>query len=270
MTFVGAGVQDPQIDQSPLPQASEPATVTWLGHATVLLDIDGVRVLTDPVLGARVGPLVRIAAPIDASAVGSVDCVALSHLHADHTDLPSLRKLERSGPLLAPYPAAGWLHRAGVRGVHELRPGEEVTVGSVRVIATPAVHDRRRRPLGPAADPVGYVVRGSRSAYFAGDTDLFESMADLCGSLDLALLPVWGWGPDAGAGHLDPERAARAAAIISPRVAIPIHWGTFALPWAARRSADRDWPARRFTELASVSAPAVEVRVLRVGGASEY
>ena len=66
----------------------------------------------------------------------------------------------------------------------------------VRVIATPAIHDRRRWRFGPEADPVGYVVRGSVSAYFAGDTDLFDAMADLQESLNLALLPVWGWGPE--------------------------------------------------------------------------
>ncbi len=266
MLPAGASVQDLAL----LPQGSQPASVTWLGHATVLLELDGVRVLTDPVLRGRIGPLVRTAPPVEASAVGRVDCVALSHLHADHTDLSTLRKLERSGPLLAPHPAADWLWRAGLREVVQLRPGEEVSLGPVRVTATPAVHDRRRRPLGPGADPVGYVVRGSRSAYFAGDTDLYESMADLRGSLDLALLPVWGWGPDVGHGHLDPERAAQAAAIISPSVAIPIHWGTFALPWAARRAGDRAWPARRFAELASESAPSVQVRVLAVGGRTVF
>ncbi len=236
----------------------------------MLLEVDGVRVLTDPVLRGRIGPLVRIGTPVDPSAVGRIDCVALSHLHADHADLSTLRRLERSGPLLAPHPAADWLRRAGLRGIHELRAGEEVPVGPVRVMATPAVHGRRRRPLGPAADPVGYLVRGSRSAYFAGDTDLFDAMVDLRGTVDLALLPVWGWGPDVGEGHLDPVRAAQAAALISPAMAIPIHWGTFALPWAAGRGADPAWPARRFAELTGERAPAVEVRVLAVGGRTEF
>jgi L-ascorbate metabolism protein UlaG (beta-lactamase superfamily) len=234
----------------------------------VLLEIDGVRVLTDPVLRGRVGPLVRIAAPADAP--GRVDVVALSHLHADHADMPTLRGLERSGPLLAPRPAAAWLRRAGLTDVHELEAGEELSIGGVTFVATPAVHDRRRRPLGPAADPVGYVVRGSRSAYFAGDTDLFASMADLGESLDLALLPVWGWGPDAGEGHLDPERAAQAVAMLRPRIAVPIHWGTFALPWAARRARDPAWPARRFAELVGERAPSVEVRVLAPGERTEF
>jgi L-ascorbate metabolism protein UlaG (beta-lactamase superfamily) len=239
--------------------------VRWLGHATVLLGVDGVRVLTDPVLGARVGPLVRTAPPAGSAALEPVDCVLLSHLHADHTDLPSLRGLGMSTRILAPHPAARWLRRLGFNEVAELRAGEATSVGAVRVTATEARHDARRRPLGPAGRPVGYVVEGSRSAYFAGDTDLFDGMADLRGRIDVALLPVWGWGPSLGPGHLDPERAATAAGIIEPRIAIPIHWGTFALgrPW--RPIADQAWPARRFAELTADRAPAVEVRVLEPG-----
>jgi glyoxylase-like metal-dependent hydrolase (beta-lactamase superfamily II) len=74
------------------------AAVTWLGHATALLELDGMRVLTDPVLGNRVGPLVRIAPAVGADAIGRVDCVLLSHLHADHADLRSLRRVHASSP----------------------------------------------------------------------------------------------------------------------------------------------------------------------------
>jgi len=250
---------------APHSDAAAPIAVRWLGHATVLLEVDGVRVLTDPVLRQRIGPLVRIAPPISASSVGRVDCVLLSHLHADHVDVPSLRGIGRSAQILAPYPAARWLRRCGLRGIRQLRPGEEAVVQGLRVIATPAQHDRRRRPLGPAADPVGYVIRGSRSAYFAGDTDLFGAMAALRGSLEVALLPVWGWGRDIGAGHLDPDRAARAAAIIDPRVAIPIHWGTFALGWPVPRPEDPRRPARQFAELTATYAPSVRVCVLAPG-----
>jgi L-ascorbate metabolism protein UlaG (beta-lactamase superfamily) len=112
---------------------------------------------------------------------------------------------------------------------------------------------------------VGFVVRGSESAYFAGDTDIFDGMEALKGTIDVALLPVWGWGPTLGPGHLDPAGAARAAALIGPRVAIPIHWGTFALPGRLGGRAATDEPAREFAELAKKEAPRVEVRVLRPG-----
>jgi L-ascorbate metabolism protein UlaG (beta-lactamase superfamily) len=242
-----------------------PAAVTWLGHATVLLELDGVRLLTDPVLGKRVGPLVRIARPAGARDLEHVDAVLLSHLHADHLDLTSLRRLPRGVAVLVPRGAGTWLRRAGLEEVHELAAGEALRVGPVRVLATPARHDGHRPPFGPSAQPLGYVITGSRSAYFAGDTDLFDAMAALHGVIDLALLPVWGWGPKLGPGHLDPERAARAAAIIAPALAIPIHWGTFAMGRPARRPADPGWPARRFQALTGTYAPAVEVRVLAPG-----
>jgi L-ascorbate metabolism protein UlaG (beta-lactamase superfamily) len=238
--------------------------ITWLGHATVLIEIDGFRALTDPVLRDRVGPLIRIAprALLD----GPVDCALLSHLHADHTDLPSLRALDRSGPVLAPHPAHAWLTARGVRDVRDVRPGAEIRIGHVHITATVAVHDERRRPFGPRAQPVGYLIRGSSSSvYFAGDTDVFLDMAELRGSVDVALLPVWGWGPNLGPGHLDPEGAAAAVALIAPSVVIPIHWGTFALPRPIKRLPDPSRPAYDFQALTARYAPATEVRVLRPG-----
>jgi L-ascorbate metabolism protein UlaG (beta-lactamase superfamily) len=246
-----------------------PAAITWLGHATVLIEIDGVRLLTDPTLRGRIGPLVRIAPPVEPDAVGRVDCVLLSHLHADHTHLSSLRGVARSTPILAPRPAGEWLARQGLATVAELEPGEQTTISGLRVTATPAAHERRRGPLGPDAEPVGYLVSGSTSTYFAGDTDLFDAMSDLRGSVDVALLPVAGWGPRLGPGHLDPERAARAAAAIAPRVAIPIHWGTYAPGWHLRRPTDPERPAHEFAEHTRVHAPSVEVRILAPGQRTE-
>lgn len=239
--------------------------VEWLGHATVLIELGGTRLITDPVLGRRVGPLIRVAPAINEAATWRIDAVLLSHLHADHTQPRSLRRLPGAPAVLAPDGAAAWLRRNGIANVRELRAGQELRVGAVHVRAVPATHDGRRRPLGPIANPIGYVVERSRAVYFAGDTDLFPAMADLNGTVDIALLPVWGWGPTLGPGHLDPRRAARAAALIAPRVAIPIHWGTFALSRSLRGRAASDEPARQFAEFAAREAPAVEVRVLRPG-----
>lgn len=241
------------------------AAITWLGHATVLIESGGVRLLTDPVLRDRIGPLVRIRPEGGVAAPGPVDGVLLSHLHADHLDLRSLRELAGIAPVITPHPAGQWLRRRGVAGVREIRAGEEACVAGARVLATPALHHRRRHPLGPAADPVGYLVDGACPVYFAGDTDLFEAMAELRGRVAVALLPVWGWGPRLGPGHLNPERAARAAALIAPDVAIPIHWGTFASRLPGGRMADPARPAHEFVRLARRYAPAVEVRVLAPG-----
>jgi L-ascorbate metabolism protein UlaG (beta-lactamase superfamily) len=239
--------------------------ITWIGHATVLIELDGARVLTDPVLGGWAGPLRRMApSPAPEASAANADVVLVSHLHADHADLASLRRLERAR-MVVPHGAGEWLGERGLPDVTELRPGEELQVGPLRVEATFAAHQGRRHPLGIDVAPVGFVVRGSRTVYFAGDTDLFVAMADLAGTIDVALLPVWGWGRSLGPGHLDPERAAQAAARIAPRVAIPIHWGTFSLPWPYPRPSDPRAPACAFATAVARIAPAVEARVLQPG-----
>jgi L-ascorbate metabolism protein UlaG (beta-lactamase superfamily) len=244
---------------------AEPLAVTWAGHATALIELDGVRLLSDPVLRDHIGPLRRIASAVSPRVSAAIDVVMLSHLHADHAELPSLRRLGASSVVLAPFGAGRWLRRHGVQHVEELSPGEEVQLGRVRIVATPARHERRRRPLGVQADPIGFLARGSQALYFAGDTDLFDEMSKLAGCVDLALLPIAGWGPTVGAGHLDPQRAVRAAARIAPRAVVPIHWGTFALPWPAARGHDPSRPAREFSALMTNELPDVEVRVLAPG-----
>jgi len=89
-------------------------------------------------------------------------------------------------------------------------------VGGLTITAVKAIHDGRRAPLGPRAEAVGYAISGSRRVYFAGDTDIFDEMAELEGGLDLALLPISGWGRSLGEGHLDPERAAQPSRCFAP------------------------------------------------------
>jgi len=246
-----------------------PLAVTWLGHATALLELDGVRIMTDPVLGDRIGPLVRFAPSVSPDLGGPIDAILLSHMHADHADIRSLRMVGEHARIIAPAGAGGWLRRRGLGDVDELTAGQETSIRGVRVSATPACHQARRWPFGVRADPIGFIARGSQSCYFAGDTDLFAEMSLMAGSIDLALLPIAGWGRKVGPGHLDAERSATALVRIAPRVAVPIHWGTLALGSAARHPADPGRPARRFAELAARMAPAVEVRVLMPGERTE-
>jgi L-ascorbate metabolism protein UlaG (beta-lactamase superfamily) len=245
---------------------SAPLAITWVGHSTVLLELDGMRVLTDPVLHRRVGPLMRIAPAAPPDVTENIDAVLISHLHADHADPRSLKRVSDAAAIVGPRGTARFLSS---RAVHEVEPGDEVEVGALRVSATDARHDGRRHPLAAPAETVGFVVHGTRTTYFAGDTDLFDEMRGLKGTIDVALLPVWGWGRSLGEGHLDPERAAEAARRIAPRVAIPIHWGTLAAPPPIPRLEDQEWPAREFAALVARRAPGVEARVLAVGERTE-
>ncbi|HZA59598.1 MAG TPA: MBL fold metallo-hydrolase [Solirubrobacterales bacterium] len=248
----------------------EPVTagrLRYVGHATVDLEVGGTRVVTDPVLRARIGPLRRYGARPDPGILDAADVIAVSHLHHDHLDLPSLRRFPPDIPVIVPRGAGALAARAGAREVLELVVGEEVVVGDLTVRAVPAEHDDRRGPLGPSARPLGYVFEShGLRAYFAGDTDLFAGMAELR-PLDLALLPVWGWGPTLGAGHMDPAAAARALDILRPGLAIPIHWGTF-FPVGLRRlrPGRLTGPPVDFAQRARSEAPGVPVQVLQPGG----
>jgi L-ascorbate metabolism protein UlaG (beta-lactamase superfamily) len=240
--------------------------ITYAGHATVLIEMGEARLLTDPLLRERLLVVLRRHGGVDRDALGRVDGVLISHLHLDHLDLASLRKIGRSVPILAPPGSTGLLARHGFTNVSELSPGETQTLAGVNVRVVEALHGRGRIFGFGKGEAVGYVVEGPMRVYCAGDTELFDGMRDLAEDLDVALLPIWGWGPKLGSGHLDPEGAARALTMLRPRFAVPVHWGSLAplgakrvWPWLFER------PAREFLEWARRLAPEVEVRVLQPG-----
>jgi L-ascorbate metabolism protein UlaG (beta-lactamase superfamily) len=248
--------------------APAPLVMSYIGHSTVLLELDGVRVLTDPILRRRVGPLVRAAQPIEVGMWGAVDVVLLSHSHWDHLDVGSLRLVGMGVPLVVPQGMGQRLRARGFREVVEVVPGDVARVAGVTIETTPALHRGFGPPIGPTELAVGYVVRGRLSVYFAGDTALFEGMRALDQGLDLALIPVWGWGPRARpSDHLDPLDAARAVGIIRPRVAVPIHWGTLhpiGMRWV--RPDTRVDPPHAFASHVARLAPETDVRVVPIGG----
>ena len=246
-----------------------PDRVTYVGHATVLAELDGVRLLTDPVLRARVGPLRRHGAAPAPGITEGLDAVLISHLHHDHADLPSLRRVGRDVPVIGAPGSREFLERRGFSAVSELAPGESSQIGDVTITAVEAKHPSESR-FERDSEAVGFVLTGRQQRiYFAGDTDLFDGMAELGPGLDLALLPIWGWGPSIGPGHLDPERAAQAAALLSPRIVIPIHWGTlYPLGLARLRPDPLRLPPRQFETWMRDLAPQVEARVLAPGEAT--
>jgi L-ascorbate metabolism protein UlaG (beta-lactamase superfamily) len=251
------------------PAVKRPASLAYVGHATVLIELDGVRILTDPVLRTRIGPLRREAPIPSGGPPGRPDLVLVSHLHRDHADLPSLRRLGRSTRLVCPRGAGRFFARHGFTAVEELAPGESIEVGAVVVSAVDAIHDGGRVPPrhGPA---VGYLIAGTRRVYFAGDTDLFDGMSGL-GEPDVALLPIWGWGPSLGAGHMDPRAAAEAAAMIRPRIVVPIHWGTLYPRFLKHLRPDPLFmPPQEFARAIDDLASEVELRLLAPGMSTSF
>ncbi len=253
-------------------------SVTWWGHATATVEVAGVRVLTDPVLTRRVAHLLRIGGPVPTLFARAADVVVISHLHHDHLHVPSLRLLDRTTRIVAPVGAAKALQRwdsgLAIR-VEEVDIGESVDVEGVRLTAVPAFHEGRRSPvsrhIGPA---VGYVLAAPGvTTWFAGDTGLFDGLGDI-GPVDVAVVPVGGWGPTLGETHLDPTQAAEAVRRVGAAHAVPVHYGTF-WPMGLREA----WPdglARHFsspgkafeTALAQVR-PAAVAHVLGQGETAE-
>ncbi len=242
------------------------ARVTYVGHATVLLEVNGVRILTDPLLRERIGPLRRHGHRLVPDDLGPIDLVIVSHAHLDHFDPATLRRLHGSPAIVVPRGVAGRLRPEGFEVVEEVVAGDRLEVRGVSIRVIPARHGSVLTPLIPRSRPVGYLLDGAVRTYFAGDTNLFREMADLAGRVDLALLPVSVWGPVMGPGHLNPRRAAQAAALIEPHIAIPIHWATY-YPAGLDRITRQQLldPGPEFARHMARMAPTAEVRVLKPG-----
>jgi L-ascorbate metabolism protein UlaG (beta-lactamase superfamily) len=153
--------------------------------------------------------------------------------------------------------------------IREVHANDRVDVGPVRVTAVPARHGRW--PRQRKARPLGFLIEGSTSIYFAGDTALYPGMAGLAGRVDVALLPIGRWGPPRGPARLDPSTAVDAAALVGAGVAIPIHWGTLYMPgfaagrwgWGSLDAGDA------FATEAADRTPELDVRVLRPGESTD-
>ena len=221
--------------------ADDPAAVTvrWLGHASLVLDLGGARVLTDPLLRPHAGLLRRRPGPPLREHWAGASAVLVSHLHHDHAELGSLRLLDGVPVLTAPA-AAHWLGRHGIGGATGLADEQwwRVPGTDVRVRQVPAVHGDRPMPHRPNSAHGFLVVAPGVRVWFAGDTAPYPAMRRLPelagGPIDLALVPVGGWGPRLSGGHMDPVQAAAVCESLGVRRAVPVHWGTLHPPVSRR------------------------------------
>jgi L-ascorbate metabolism protein UlaG (beta-lactamase superfamily) len=238
-----AWIEDP-VQPPPAPASRDEIAVTFIGHATFLLQIGGVRVLLDPIWSARCSPVpfagprrVRPPGqPLDA--LPGVDLLLVTHNHYDHMDLPTLRQVRRRW---APVTATGLdnarhLRKAGIRHALELDWWQTASLAGARVTYVPAQHfsartlrDRNRSLWG------GFVIEAGRhTVYFAGDSGYgphFAAIAERFPALDLALLPIGAYEPRwfMRQQHVDPAEAVQAHLDLGPRRSLGMHFGTFQL-----------------------------------------
>ncbi|HET6411048.1 MAG TPA: MBL fold metallo-hydrolase [Anaeromyxobacter sp.] len=253
------------------PAAGEPARITWLGHASFLLQLDRVSLLVDPVLrDTIVGGIQRNVGPgLPIESLPPIDAVLVTHVHYDHLDLPTLARV--GAPVVAGLGVGRYLG-GRVPAVSELSWWSSLEVGRVRVSFVPAQHWNRRGPFDPnAALWGGFVVEGrGASVYHAGDTALFDGFQEIGAAfagLDAALLPIGAYDPAwfMERQHLNPEQALRAFQILGARTFVAMHFGTFKLT-----DEPLDEPPRRlFAERERLGIPADRVKVLPVGGSLE-
>ena len=251
-------------------QGSDPFRVAFGGHSTVLIDIDGVRVLTDPLFRSYLLHLQRHAPPIELEEYTRADLLLISHSHLDHLDRRSLKLLPKDIKVIVPNDTVNLMRGLGFKDVIGVSAGQEVEAHGLTVHATDAVHRGKRMPWHRHAETLGFLARGSQSFYFAGDTDLFAEMEHFGPDLDLALLPVWGWGPKLGEGHLDPGRAAEAVELIRPKIAVPIHWGGYLPATMAKRRPDLlTNPPREFKRLVEKLGVTTRVELIEPGSSAD-
>ena len=250
--------------------------VTWLGHSTLLIEIDGHRVLTDPVWGPRsspvswIGPARWYAPPIPLDDIGRLDAVVISHDHYDHLDHPTIVAMKGWDTLFV-VPLGVGVHLA-YWGVPEERIVEcdwwdRAAVRDLEIVCTPARHASGRVLFDKDATLwAGYALLGpTHRAYFSGDTGLFPAMKDIgdrLGPFDVTMIEAGAYGASWPDWHLGPEQAVLAHQLVRGRVLLPVHWGLFDLAYHA-------WTAPAERVLAAGAEAGIAVAVPRPGAPIE-
>ena len=212
----------------------EPA-VTWWGHSSMTIDLPRAKVVTDPLLSGQLYHLRRATAP-PPPAAAEADRVLVSHLHHDHLHLPSLDRFDPDVPVVVPRGAPRVVKGLDRRRLVEVAPGDAVEVAGVSVEVLPAHHSGRRSAFerGGDAPALGFrFADATTSCWYPGDTGVRSDFADV-EPVDLAAVPIGGWGPSLGDEHLDPEEAVAAVEQVGARWALAVHYGTFWPLWLRR------------------------------------
>ncbi len=242
----------------PDPKSWDPSTITaaWLGHATVLLNMYGTTILTDPVFSDRIGvrilglttlgPQRLVRPPLQPEDLPPIDLILLSHAHMDHLDFPSLRRLNHSTPVVMAKNTSDLMRQRGWSNVRELDWGETLSVAGVEIEALQVRHfgwrfpweqDRSRGAWNGRSFNAYNITRNGKHVVFGGDTayqEYFKSLAERNIPIELAMLPIGAYNPWIHA-HASPEQAVQMAEHMNARAILPIHWNTFTLSYEPQR-----------------------------------
>lgn len=235
-------VEAPAVGDPPAECATSRGRVTYIGHATVLIEVGGKRILTDPNFDPALARFLKRVCPpgIPIHELPALDAILITHAHADHLSFTSLASLPQDVPLYAPPPIQQWLHRAGYRQARPIEAGAGIDLGSVTIHGTPAQHRGSRYGIDQWRNAANMYLLETADAtcFFAGDTGLtprthhlVEEVLHSTGrELDIALLPIgyapW-WKPGFRRGHLTSDDALALFERLKARYLIPYHWGTF-------------------------------------------
>ncbi|WP_410620321.1 MBL fold metallo-hydrolase [Amycolatopsis sp. cmx-8-4] len=253
----------PMVKAAPV-ETAEGLHLTWYGHASTLVELDGARVLLDPVWSDRVSPATFAGPrrlhepPVPLSGVGRVDAVVISHDHYDHLDLATIRSLVTStaAPFLVPLGVGAHLERWHVPAdrIIELDWHEEATVAGVRFISTPAQHFSGRGITNDDTLWTSWALLGPRHrVFYTGDTGYFDGFASIGaehGPFDVALVQIGAYAPQWPDIHMTPEEGVAAGLDVRAKLLVPVHWATFSLamhPWG--EPADRVWTEAKAADI---------------------
>ncbi len=265
--WLGTWFRAPRAAQhQPVPPVGEgQLAITFGGHATVLARYQKLAIAFDPMLGRWVGGVRRAVepglAPGDFSDVG---LVLISHRHADHLHIPTLRRMPRTATIVVPAGAAAWVSSLGFARVVELQPGADLELRGIQVVAAATSHGE-----GDLARGLSYVVRGGGpSVYMCGDSGYFSGFADVGERFapDIAMLPIGGFMPSSFRDrHMSPLDALFAFEDLRARLFVPIHHGAFALSYERLGE-----PARWLAELATTRGVRDHVRLMAAGETERF
>ncbi len=217
-------------------------TITWIGHSTLLIQLDGLNILTDPIWSERASPVQfmgpkRFTPPgVAFNDLPSIDVVLISHDHYDHLDKNTIQRLGNKPFYLVPLGVGDLLKSWGITHFQELDWWDEITFNHLRFVCTPAQHFSGRTPFDRNLRLwAGWVIQGKdKKIYFGGDSGYFpgfQTIGTRLGPFDLAALPIGAYKPRwfMSAVHMDPAEAVRAYLDLKAKIFVPIHWATFDL-----------------------------------------